>query len=105
MISLSQWRSRKAFVEFNGPVGQPDPTGVSTPVAAPRPSPSTPAASTQPGMAVSQGKHPTFDQSYQQFLSGLKLKPAGQQSQVLQQLQRELGPAQAAPATPYGTQT
>jgi hypothetical protein len=67
--------------EFNGPLGQPDPTGMSDPMLSPGMTngPAEPMMGTQPGMSMEKpkGGESKFRQIYDDFMKKLKnRKPA-----------------------------
>lgn len=92
MSKWLEWKAKRVFLEFNGPLGQPDPSGVSSPVLSPGTAggPVTPDVLPQPGMTMQQGQ-PDFMTVYHQFVTLLQQKTANQQMSILDQLQKDLG--------------
>jgi hypothetical protein len=86
--SYDHWSRTKLLREFNGPMGQPDPAGVSEPVLAPgMAGPAEPRMGTRPGMSA---QSPEFDQIYAAFLHALKGKPPLEQADIIGHLEAEL---------------
>ncbi len=86
--SYQQYKNRQLYREFNGPLGQPDPAGVSEPVLPPgNPGPAQPMMGTQPGMSMEQ------PDIYQQFVQYLQTKTANQIMQIMSQLHKDVGMA------------
>lgn len=84
-----QWKEQKVLNEFNGPHGQPDPSGVSTPSLSPRlPMPATPTSGTQPGMSF---QSPALDSLFNQFFHALQQQPKRIQREMVERLGEELG--------------
>lgn len=88
MSSFSEYQKKRILMEFNGPVGQPDPSGVSSPSLKPRfPSLSKPTMGTQPGMSM---QLPDSD-PYQEFVNYLAgLNTIDHIEDVIQRLEQDV---------------
>lgn len=86
MMTFEEFKKNKLLVEFNGPLGQPDPTGISSPRLAPRfPMPANPTMGTQPGMSMqAQGNQ------YGQFVSWVRKLPPAEVAKVFSNLMRDM---------------
>jgi hypothetical protein len=89
MSAWNLWKQRKTLCEFAGPLGQPDPSGVSHFDSNPHPrTPPTPTMGTRPGMAT-QG--PQLNQVFDMLVAALKGQPKDTQQQFIEDLKHELG--------------
>lgn len=89
-MNWHSWKQKRTICEFNGPLGQPDPSGVSQPMLTPRtPMPPTPTMGTRPGMS---SQAPQFEQVKDLFISLLKKQPKNEQQKVIEEIQQEFGP-------------
>ncbi len=87
MMTFEEFKNKKIMLEFNGPVGQPDPSGVSSPSLLPRVSmPANPTMGTQPGMSMQQLK----TDPYSTFMRSLQSMNSNQIRQISTRLQRDL---------------
>lgn len=86
-MSFSDYQKNRTLLEFNGPAGQPDPSGISSPSLKPR-FPSAPVSTmgTQPGMSMQMPKSNPY-QDFVNHLSGLNANDIGQ---IMQQLKQEV---------------
>ena len=87
MSTFSEYQKKRTLMEFNGPMGQPDPSGVSSPSLKPRlPMPSRPTMGTQPGMSMELPK----SDPYQNFIDYLGSISPEQLDQTMQKLEQDL---------------
>lgn len=87
MMTFEEFKKKKLVLEFNGPVGQPDPSGVSSPALQPRfPRPAAPKMGTQPGMSMEKSSISPYDT----FMQSLQGKHPNEIMQTFNKLQQDM---------------
>lgn len=87
MMTFEEFKNNKLVLEFNGPLGQPDPSGISKPLLMPRlPMPADPTMGTQPGMSM---KQPTIDH-YDQFMTWIDKMSLEETMLIVKQLRHDI---------------